>query len=402
MHLTDPTGAGSPPPGDCILFATADWDTPYWTNKQHTAAHLAKAGWRVLYVESVGLRAPKVGSGTDWRRIAKRLWRGLQGPRQVQDRIWVISPLVIPFKHHHPWVRRFNQGFLAWTLARFCRQHQFRSPLLWTYHPFVLEQLVRMRERHGIPLGKLVYHCVDDLSAIPGIDAAAFNAEERRLLAQADAVFTTAQALFEKCRQFNSNVHNFPNVVDFEHFSKAHVAGPIPSELVAIPHPRLIYVGALSDFKVDFALLLQVAISHPEWHIVLVGSEREGQRDNVLAELALLPNVHHLGHRTYLQLPDYLRGTDVGLLPTRINDYTRSMFPMKFYEYIAAGLPVVSTPLAFVNEQSTGILVGGNASDFMHAIVKQIESGKLSLEESHAIVGEHTWSTRLKTMLTLI
>lgn len=399
MTPTDSILPGAPEPGDCILFATADWDTPYWTNKQHTAAHLAKAGWRVLYVESVGLRAPKVGSGTDWSRILRRLWRGLRGPRQVDDRIWVYAPLVIPFRHNHPWVRAFNQGWLSRTIGRYMRHQRFRLPMVWTYHPYVLETRAWLNRDPATATGQLVYHCVDDLAAIPGIDGQAFDREERALLAQADAVFTTAQALYEKCRRHNPNVHNLSNVVDFEHFARAHDPGPIPSDLATIPHPRLAYVGALSDFKVDFGLLNEVATARPDWHIVLIGAEREGQHDPQLARLASQPNVHLLGHRPYQQLPDYLRGMDVGLLPTHVNDYTRSMFPMKYFEYLAAGLPVVSTPLAFTTQQTQGLRVAGDPAGFGKAIEQQLNQGRFSLAQSDSLVGDHTWDARLESML---
>lgn len=390
------------PVGDCLLFATADWDTPYWTNKQHTAAHLAKAGWRVLYVESVGLRAPKVGSGTDWARILRRLWRGLRGPRKAADGIWVYAPLVIPFRHGHPWVRACNQGILSRTIGWFIRRQRFRQPMAWTYHPYVLQTLDWLNHDEATSTGPLVYHCVDDLATIPGIDAAAFLEEERALLHRADVVFTTSQALHDKCRAHSANIHDYPNVVDFDHFARAHDNGPIPADLEPIPRPRLTYMGALSDFKVDFNLLLQVAVGHPHWHIVLIGGEREGQRDPKLAHLASLPNVHWLGHRPYGQLPDYLRGMDVGLLPTHVNDYTRSMFPMKYYEYLAAGLPVVSTPLAFTRHQSAGLLVADDPSTFAEAIGRHLTGGRLQRDRSRELVGEHTWSDRLASMLKKI
>lgn len=399
MTSTDTPFPESVPPGDCILFATADWETPYWTNKQHTATHLAKAGWRVLYVESVGLRAPKIGSGTDWSRIWKRLWRGLRGPRQVDERIWVYAPLVIPFRHNHPWVRAFNQGWLSRTIGRFMRRHHFDQPMLWTYHPYVLETRAWLDQQNGTRTGKLIYHCVDDLAAIPGIDSHAFAREERALLAKADAVFTTAQALYDKCRPYNENVHDFPNVVDFEHFARAHESGPTPADLANIPRPRLAYVGALSDFKVDFNLLHDLATDRPDWHVVLIGSEREGQRDALLAKLSSLPNVHLLGHRSYEQLPDYLRGMDVGLLPTLVNDYTRSMFPMKYFEYLASGLPVVSTPLAFAQRQRKGLQVAENVNDFTRAVASQLASGKFTKKQSKQFVGPHTWEYRLQKML---
>lgn len=388
-------------PGDCILFATADWDTPYWTNKQHTAAHLAQAGWRVLYVESIGLRAPKLGSGTDWGRILRRLWRGLRGPRRVAPRIWVYSPLVIPFRHDHPAVRAFNHGALAWAIGGFMRRYAFRLPLVWTYHPYVLNLLDRLNARPTTRTGPLVYHCVDDLSAIPGIDAAAFNAEERRLLERADTVFTTNPTLHAKCAAHNANAHDFPNVVDVNHFGRALDAGGLPDDLAAIPEPRMAYVGALSDFKVDFPMLGEVARSHPEWQFILIGEEREGQHDPGLEAMGQLPNVHRLGHRPYARLPDYLRGVSVGLLPTRINDYTRSMFPMKYFEYLAAGVPVVSTPLEFTRSHSGGMRIGADSAGFAAAIAEQLAHGRLDRETSQQLIGVHTWEQRLQRMLDI-
>ena len=391
-----------PTSNNCVLFATADWDTPYWTNKQHTADHLVKAGWRVLYVESIGIRPPKLTSGIDGKRLLQRLWRGLKGPRKVREGLWVLSPLVLPFKHHLPLVRAFNQGLLSWTIARFCKRHGMTNPMVWTYHPYVLELIERLRTKHGRQTGPLVYHCVDDLSAIPGIDAKAFRAEEQRLLAVADAVFTTSQTLFSKCSAHSHRVYNFPNVVEFEHFQQATQGGPIPEDLLTIPEPRIGYVGALSDFKVDFALLNDVAAQNPSWQFVLIGEEREGQHDPVLADMAKQPNVHLLGHRPYKELPAYLRGVSVGLLPTRINDYTRSMFPMKYYEYIAAGLPVVSTPLEFTQHHQHGLQMGHDERSFTKAIAEQLRRGRLLPQEVESAVGENTWTRRLKKMMDIL
>lgn len=391
-------------PGDCLLFATADWDTPYWTNKQHTAHHLAQAGWRVLYVESVGLRQPRMGSSTDWGRLFKRLWRGLRGPRQVQERVWVLSPLVLPFKHHHPWVRVFNQGLLSLTLARFCHRHGFNTPMVWTYHPFVLESLQRLQQRHHLALGPTVYHCVDDLAAIPGINAAAFNAEEQRLLEHCQVVFTTSPSLADKCSAHHPRVHNFPNVVDVDHFAQAwRQAAPLPADLAAIPEPRLAYVGALSDFKVDFELLDALATANPQWSLVLIGDEREGQHNPTLARMVQRPNVFLLGHRPYAHLPHYLRGMRVGLLPTLVNDYTNSMFPMKYFEYLAAGLPVISTPLKFTHSLASNphLEIISNLIDFEKK-VNNLLSRTINAQTAIALIGKNTWSERLGEMMELI
>lgn len=387
-------------PRDCILFSTADWSEPYWTNKQHTARILAQRGWRVLYVESVGLRTPKLGSARDWKRIWRRLWSGLRsvviGPPLRETGVWVLSPLMFPSKHHLPVVRRFNQAMLRWTLSRFARSHRFSEPLVWTYHPFMLDGISTLAR------GPLVYHCVDDLAAIPGVDVAAFERAEHDLLESSEAVFTTAAALKARCSQHNSNTHFFANVVDAEHFGRAALSGATPADLAAIPQPRIVYHGVLSDFKVDFQLILDAANARPDWHFIFIGEEREGQRSAFVPRLSQLPNVHFLGYRSYEQLPDYLRGMNVGLLPTLLNEYTRSMFPMKFYEYLAAGLPVVSTPLDFARVPLAGLEVGGDLDAFLRAITAQLERGRLSAAEAQAAVGDNTWERRLEKMLAII
>jgi glycosyltransferase involved in cell wall biosynthesis len=384
---------------DCVLFSTADWDEPYWTNKQHTASILAARGWRVLYVESVGFRSPKVGSGRDWARLWRRLWRGVQslvlGPPRRAANIWVLSPLMVPAGHHLPFVRSLNQALLRFSVTRFAKGHRYQDPVVWTYHPYMLDSIATLRR------GPLVYHCVDDIAAIPGVDVDAFRSAQQALLGQCEAVFTTAMSLKEVCLPFNRNTHFFGNVVDDAHFGEARADGPLPAELAAIPEPRLVYHGVLSDFKVDFPLLMQTAEARPQWQWVIIGEEREGQRSELLAQLARLPNVHLLGYRSYESLPQYLRGMRVGVLPTLLNEYTRSMFPMKFYEYLAAGLPVVSTPLDFAKEPRAGLEVGGNADAFIAAIEKQLARGKLSAEEAVAAVGENTWERRLDKMLAI-
>ena len=405
--MVDADGKGSALAAqDCVLFSTADWDEPYWTNKQHTASILAARGWRILYVESVGFRSPKVGSGRDWKRLWRRLWRGVQslvlGPQRRAENIWVLSPLMVPAGHHLPFVSALNQALLRFSVTRFARSQRFQKPVVWTYHPYMLDSIATL------PRGPLVYHCVDDIAEIPGVDVVAFRTAQQALVERCEAVFTTAMSLKEVCLPFNRNTHFFGNVVDDKHFGTARAEGAatplsagLPADLAAIPEPRLIYHGVLSDFKVDFPLLLETAKARPHWQWVIIGEEREGQRSELFAQLSRMPNVHPLGYRPYQVLPQYLRGMQVGVLPTLLNDYTRSMFPMKFYEYLAAGLPVVSTPLDFAKEPRAGLEVGGDRDAFIAAIEKQLARGKLSADEAREAVGENTWEARLDKMLAI-
>jgi len=384
-------------PASCILFATADWDEPYWTNKQHCAKTLAELGTKVLYIESVGLRSPKAGSAKDWGRLWNRLCRGLSslifGATERAPNIVVLSPLVVPAGHRHPALRWLNRQLLRFAIARSIRRKGFDRPLVWTYHPFMLDVI------DGTNTGRILYHCVDDLAAVPGVDADAFRAAERVLLKRADVVFVTAPALAEHCQEYNPNTHFLPNVVDAEHFGRALEPGPIPADLACIPEPRLCYHGVLSDFKIDFQLLLDAARLKPEWSWVLIGEEREGQKSPLVAELKTLPNVYFLGYKPYTELPDYLRGMQVGLLPSQINDYTRGMFPMKYFEYMAAGLPVVSTPLEFTDACRRGLKIGVGPDQVVAAILSQLASGRFGHEQASSIVSSNTWKSRTTAML---
>jgi glycosyltransferase involved in cell wall biosynthesis len=387
-------------PHSCILFATADWDEPYWTNKQHCAKSLAELGIRVLYVESVGLRSPKAGSKRDWQRLWNRLCKGvvslLWGATERSQGIFVLSPLVVPAGHRHPALRWLNRYLLRLAIRRSIADRNFDNPLIWTYHPFILDAIDDMQ------CGRLLYHCVDDLAAVPGVDALVFRASEVKLLQRADVVFATAPALAEHCKQYNLNTYFLPNVVDSEHFGRAFLQGQIPADLACISEPRLCYHGVLSDFKIDFQLLIDTARKTPEWSWIFIGEEREGQKSDLVAELAKLPNVHFLGYRPYAVLPDYLRGVQVGLLPSLINDYTYGMFPMKFFEYIAAGIPVVSSRINALSKESGAVLIVDSVNDFEIAIRQHLKKGRLERSEVNSIVGENTWRERTVKMLSHI
>jgi glycosyltransferase involved in cell wall biosynthesis len=246
-----------------------------------------------------------------------------------------------------------------------------------------------------------VYHCVDRIAAMPGVDAPAYASAELKLIRAADVVFATSMPLFEKSAAINPNSFYFSNVADVEHFGRANRSGPLPPDLAVISRPRLGYHGVLSDFKIDFPLLRELAMRRRDWQLVLLGDEREGQADADLAEMRRLPNVHLLGYRPYAELPDYLRGIDVGLLPIRANAYTESMFPMKLYEFLASGIPIVSAPAPFAEGGITRLQIASGVDGFISAIEAQLAMGRLSAADSIAAVGANTWDERLTRMLAI-
>lgn len=386
---------------DITLLATADWDHPLWTNKQHVASILAELGHRVLYVESLGLRPPRqagraLGS-SDRGRIWRRLRNGLLPPRQVRPRLWVWSPLVLPGAHSGL-ALCFNRMMLGLGLGLWRRVLGLRPDLLWTYNPMTLAVL---EPRSWC---RLIYHCVDAIQAQPSMPSAAIESWERRLCQRCDAVFVTSPDLLRRLAPLNPLTRFDPNVVDHAHFSLAlDPALPLPTDLVEIPEPRLGFVGAISAYKLDLELLEQLALGHPEWSFVLIGPVGEGDPETDVAVLAELANVHLLGVRPYADLPAYLKGCAVGLLPLRLNAYTQAMFPMKFFEYLAAGLPVVATRIQALQAYGeVALLCDSTADAFSAEIALALNGEGPALASRTEVAGRNTYATRTRRMMELI
>ncbi len=367
----------------CVGFA--DWDTELWTNQHHLMARLAREN-RVLFVESLGLRAPTL-AGRDLTRIARRLRRGVAPPREA-DGLRVLSPLVIPL-HRFAAVRALNRRLLPWLVRRAVRRLGFRRPILWAYVPQA-EALL-----DALDPSLVVYHCVDDIAAQAGVDADSFRAAEARFAARADLVLASAPALAQRMRTLSGTVLDAPNVADTALFAQALAPGPVDAALDALPHPRIVFTGAIVTTKLDLPLLVELARARPQWSFALVGPVGPGDPHADVSALAAEPNVHLLGPRRYHELPAVLRGADAGLIPYARNPLTTGIFPMKVYEYLAAGLPVVATPLpalADVEEVATAAGAGGLARLLDAALA---DDGPERRAERSRAAAHHSWDARL-------
>jgi UDP-galactopyranose mutase len=203
----------------------------------------------------------------------------------------------------------------------------------WYYTPMMLAF-----SRH---LGAIctVYDCMDELANFK-FAPPELTILERELMSLADVVFTGGYSLWEAKRDRHRNIHPFPSSVDRGHFAKARTMRSDPPDQAAIPWPRLGFYGVV-DERMDLDLLAHLADARPDWSVVIVGPVVKIDP----ADLPRRPNLHYLGGKTYDQLPAYLGGWDVALMPFAINESTRFISPTKTPEYMAAGLPVVSTSI---------------------------------------------------------
>jgi glycosyltransferase involved in cell wall biosynthesis len=374
----------------CVGFA--DWDTELWTNQHHLMSRLAHEN-RVLFVESLGLRRPQL-AGRDLARIVRRLRRGLAPPRAA-DGLRVLSPLVAPL-HHHAAVRALNRRLLRVQVRRAARGLGMRRPILWSYVPQA-EALVEALDPEVV-----VYHCVDDIAAQAGVDTASFYAAERRFAARADLVLASAPALAARMRELSGNTLYAPNVADTELFAQALEPGPPDPAVAALPRPRIVFTGAIVAKKLDVPLLVALARARPEWSFALVGPVGAGDPGTDVSALADEPNIHLLGTRPYAQLPDVLRAADAGLIPYARNALTESVFPMKVYEYLAAGLPVAATPLPALSDVAE-IATAPDAEGIARLLAEAIAADDPERRaERSRTAAAHSWERRLEEIAAAI
>lgn len=318
---------------DIVCVAPAFWRAEAPLNVHHVMGRLA-GRHRILYIESLGLRAPAV-SGRDWRKVLRRLLDWLRGLQREREGLYLLSPLVLPW-HGNTILSALNRRLLVGAVRRAMRRLGMERPLLWVFLP-TGEGLAGALEESLI-----IYHCVDAYAENPGVDRDAILALEARLLARANLVFATSRELYETRRPLTGRSLYLPNVADAPHFA---AGGEKPVSLASLGGPLLGYVGNLAGYKVDLDLLANLARRCPDWQFCLVGPEGAGDWHTDLSVLRRLPNIHCFGPRPFAELPAWVAAFDLCLIPFHINASTRASFPLKFYEYMAAGKEIVTTPL---------------------------------------------------------
>jgi UDP-galactopyranose mutase len=273
-----------------------------------------------------------------------------------------------------------------------------RSPVAWFYTPmaFGLAQ--------NVDANLVVYDCMDELSAFHGAPPD-LKRRERDLFARADIVFTGGQSLYEAKRAHHPNVHAFPSSVDAAHFASARTGGlPEPADQRDLPRPRVGFFGVV-DERMDLGLLERLAADDPARSIVIVGPTAK-------IDPATLPrrsNIHYLGPKTYEDLPAYLRGWDVAIMPFAMNNATRFISPTKTLEYLAAGRPVVSTPIRDVVRPfgELGLVRVGAGASFVENVAEALRevgtpAGERRVAAADAWLESTSWDRTWEAMHGLL
>ncbi len=385
----------SPRPGPLsmeLVYGSALWFTATRVNCHHLTERLAIER-PTLFVESVGARAP---SAHDWRRVLARLARSLRPLRRVGPQLWVFSPLPLPAYRGEGAVT--NSRWVGWQVRALLALRRWSIEAGWIFHPMGLGTAVQACARGTI------YYCVDDYAANPGVDATSIRRMETTLAGLAGLTITTAEPLAARLRPLARRVEVLPNVADTELFLRdaAGVRHPVLDELDALPRPRLGYLGNLAAYKIDLDLINAIARERPDWSIALVGPTNLGDVRQEVTAAASPPNVHWLGEVPHSVAPAVIDRFDVALLPSARHDVMQASFPLKFFEYLLRGKPVVARPLPALDAFRAWLDLADDADGFVAAAERCLgeEGGELATRRREFAAG-FGWSERMERLRAL-
>ena len=321
---------------DIICFCHIRWDFVY-QRPQHLMARFAHHN-RVFFIEEPFFES----AGNSFIEV-----------RKDQDNLWIVTPHLLNSYTADEIV--FQQKIL---LSSLYKDYEIKNYIHWFYTPMAL-----IVSNHLQP-EMVIYDCMDELSNFK-FAPVELKQMEKELFTIADIVFTGGHNLYAAKKKAHHNIYPFPSSIDKTHFLQARSLTKEPDDQANLSHPLFGFYGVI-DERFDIELLGQVAVQKPEWNFVIIGPVIKIDP----ATLPQLANIHYLGARKYEQLPAYLSGWDVAMIPFLLNDSTKYISPTKTPEYLAAGVPVISSSIVdVINPYAVNKLVhiADNADEFIRA-----------------------------------
>jgi glycosyltransferase involved in cell wall biosynthesis len=366
------------------IFSSTAWSF-LWQRPQQVAARLAQKGFNITYVE---LPAPL----SHWQVINDFKTRDLFVIRNVANNLSVVKP-------YYPYMGRnfksFNQILMRTTLSAYFDCFRSNVAILYSVdYAFMIEKLAARKIN-------FLYECVDEISGFSGAPPEILKLE-RSLILGASHVVTTARALYSKVLPLNRNCSYIPNGADFGHFNRACKLTKVPKDISRLKKPIIGFIGALWDW-IDVDLICYLAKEYPEYTILLVGPIASG-----IDKIKNYSNIIAVGTKPYAVLPYYLSSMDICLIPFKINKLTLATNPIKMYEYLAAGKPVVSTNLPEVRTNASQIVkIGIDKTDFVKKVETAIAEARapdesIRIAERIAFAKENSWEHRVEQIAKIL
>jgi glycosyltransferase involved in cell wall biosynthesis len=375
-----------------ICFGGEDW----WYHHPHSKAHLmrkfARAGNRVIFVNSISMGLPGLAHKDLLPRIKRKLGSYSKLARETDDGITVVSPASLPF--FGSTARAINRRLLGSQIKRLARTRGLTKPILWIAIPTAADLIGTLGE------SAVVYHVSDKYDANT-MDHATDPALIRRLHEQAidaaDLIFYSGRKLFIEVDRGWERSHLLEQGVDYEHWRRAAETAIAP-EIAQIPRPRIGYFGAIEPWLVDQELIKRASRERPEWQWIFIGNKSRG------LEIEDLPNVHFLPPVPYADLPSYAAGFDVCVLPWETEQsFTSYGSAIKVREYLATGKPVVISPLPEYEPMRDVLRIARTRDDFLRLVDEALhDNDAAAVARRQASVASGTWDARAEWVSGLI
>lgn len=352
-------------------------------SKTHLMRILAREN-RVLWINSIGYRTP-TASARDIRRALHKLKAFTEPVREVQKNLFVLNPLAIP-AYGSAFIRSINRRLLQLQILSAMRKLGFKRAINWVFNPSGAVVAGTLNE------ALVVYYCVDEFTSFSDAGTRSMAKMEKTLLKRADLVVVSAERLYQSKSPFNRNVVLVRHGVDFEHFRTVFAPQTmVPTEIANLPRPIIGYFGLLAVDWIDLELLAKIARHFPTGSLVLLGRVTMD-----MSAVTAMPNVHLLGRKPFESLPAYCKGFDVAILPFPISEVTLNSNPLKVREYLAAGLPVVSTSIPEV-EHLGKAAIATTHDGFIRALEEVLKDPGPNLLRSESLRQE-SWESRVEEL----
>lgn len=372
-----------------IVCVASNWSAAP-TGKHHIMRRLARDN-SVLWVNYHASRMPRF-CWADLCHAARRLREAAGPPTAGTDGVRVVTPALLPWPSASL-ARQFNAARLGRLVRSSFDPSRRKRRQLWLFTPDVPE-IIAQEDWECV-----VYCCVDEFAAFQGVDPQLIARLEQQTLDAADVVITTSPPLFESRRRLHGNVHLVPHGVDFEHFARARTLDrdALPREVAELRGPVLGYFGLIAEY-VDLDLIAESAKLRPEWTFVLIGDVRVD-----VSALAGIPNVRVLGRREYESLPAYCAAFNTGIIPFRAGRLSHAVNPIKLREYLAAGLPVISSPMPAVDDYRPAVQVASTTAEFIAAVEHLPElRGSEAVRRIQESVRQESWDARVEQLSGIV
>ena len=389
-----PTRGPWPPGSGMVYFAMSPWDG-MWKNRHQLMSRFA-AEMPVLYVEP-------------WVRLRYLRRNGLKllAQRDSRPPVGTAEPIANLSIYHSPPTRPVSGSRMIgpWTANRWLAGVRaaaadlgIRRPILWLSLPEMGFAAGRMNELMSI------YHAVDEYGGYARQTADKQRrlwAREEKILDAVDMTIVVSPELAKSKRKEGRDVHIVENAVDFDSFARATEDRRIPDDLASVPAPRLGYSGLIGQ-RLNLDLLLRMAETRQDWSLVLIGKVDETGCADRLRKLRELGNVHFLGQKDVAEVPGYIAGLDTGLLPYTMNLETENISPLKMYEYFAAGIPVVSTPIPAALRHRDFLAIASSDDEFIGQCDRSLVTDDDARRRRTAHAGQNTWDDRVDQVRALL